>query len=228
MFLAALADLGGHAPDLDFLAASCRALGLAGRIEAVAEARGNVPGRRLEIDETANQPLRHLSDLLDVLMALPLSPQVQARASRAFERLAEAEAAVHGTGLDKVHFHEVGAVDTIIDVAGAFWALEHLRDKLGVERVVCSPLPNFSGFVDCSHGRLPLPAPATAVLLEGKPMYETDFIGEMITPTGALIVDQVAQEFGDAPGGKVVAQGLGYGTRETGGGLRAVVLASGA
>ncbi|THB66086.1 MAG: DUF111 family protein, partial [Desulfovibrio sp.] len=199
MVLAALADLAAkvdNGPDMDFLAASFRAMNLTSRIEAVSEVRDGKPGRCLIIEEISSQPLRHLPEILDVLMALPLSPKVQARSARAFERLAEVEAAVHEVPVDTIHFHEVGAVDTIIDVAGAFWAL----DKLGVERVVSTPLPWFTGYVDCSHGRLELPAPATRKLMQGKPTYETDFVGEMITPTGALLIDQLVQEFVDAPG----------------------------
>ena len=117
-----------------------------------------VAGKRMEIGAAGAQPLRHLHDLTDMVRRMPLSEAVRAGAEAAFVRLAEAEAAVHGCGLQDVHFHEVGAVDTLVDVVGAFFALE----ALGVTRVTCSSLPWFTGTVRCAHGLMPLPAPATA------------------------------------------------------------------
>jgi len=133
------------------------------------------------------------------------------------------EAGVHGCAVADVHFHEVGAVDTLVDVVGAFWALE----TLGVSRVTCSSLPWFSGTVRCAHGLMPLPAPATTVLLQGKPVYPTQFEGELITPTGALLLDRMVDEFTLGPAGRLERIGLGLGTMElpTVNGLRLLLLA---
>ena len=172
--------------------------------------------------EPESQPLRHLQQIEAVLDGLPLSRDVVNRSLRAFYRLAEAEAAVHGVDRESIHFHEVGASDTLVDVVGAFWAVE----RLGVSRVVCSELPWFEGSVDCEHGRLPLPAPATLELLKGKPVYPTRFREEIITPTGALILDQLAQTFQQGFSGCILRSGTGWGSlelEEAPNGLRAIL-----
>jgi hypothetical protein len=130
---------------------------------------------------------------------------VNARAQAAFERLAHAEAAIHDTSPERVHFHEVGAVDAIGEVCGVALALESLL----VERVVCSPLPAGRGFVKAAHGRLPLPAPATLKLLEGAPLYGVDVDVELVTPTGAALVAALAESYGPLP--RMTLAGTGYG-----------------
>jgi uncharacterized protein (TIGR00299 family) protein len=127
-----------------------------------------------------------------------------------FERLAEAEARIHGTTADKVHFHEVGAVDSIIDTIGAMIGFE----LLGVERFFCSPLRLGSGFIETEHGRLPVPAPATAELLRGVPVYAGDDEGEFVTPTGAAIVTTLCEAFGAMPRMTVDRVGYGAGSRD--------------
>lgn len=219
MFLAALADAGFDPAPLE---AALRAAGIGVDLSCPRTVRQGLAGRRLDISFPREQPLRHLSDLLALLEAMPLPPRVRERSARAFRRLAEVEAAVHGIGLEQVHFHEVGAVDTLADVAGAFLALH----DLGVERVACSPLPWFTGTVQCAHGTLPLPAPATRELLKGKPVFPTDITREIITPTGALILDQCVDAFAGGPEGTVLATGTGYGTLDlgmAGQGLRVVL-----
>lgn len=222
MFLAAMAGLG-----VDF-APLAEAFGRAGmEVSIVAgDARDKgVAGKRMEIGAAGAQPLRHLHDLTDMVRRMPLSEAVRAGAEAAFVRLAEAEASVHGCSLEDVHFHEVGAVDTLVDVVGAFFALE----ALGVTRVTCSSLPWFTGTVRCAHGLMPLPAPATAVLLQGKPVYPTRFDREIITPTGALLLDRLVDEFAEGPTGRLLACGLGLGNMELGvvNGLRAFLLEAG-
>ena len=219
MFLAAMSGLG---LDLSPLAEAFAAAGVDVSI-SVRDARDKgIAGKRMDILPARNQPLRHLDDLLAIVEAVPLSHQVRDRAAAAFRRLAEAEAAAHGCGLDEVHFHEVGAVDTLVDVIGAFWALE----RLGVSRVTCSRLPWFSGTVRCAHGLMPLPAPATAYLLRGKPVYPTEFEAELITPTGALLLDSLVDEYAPGPDGRILECGLGLGTMELPvvNGLRAFLL----
>ena len=118
---------------------------------------------------------------------------------------------MHGCPIERVHFHEVGAVDAMLDIVGAALAL----DLLGVNRIVCSPLPVGSGTIQCEHGMLPVPAPATAELLTGVPLASTQEEGELLTPTGAALVTTLAEEFGPIPAMTVESVGYGAGTRET-------------
>ncbi len=219
MVLAVLADLG---LDLEPLQDLLNRAGLDVRIESSKELRNGLTGRGVRIHAGRHQPFRHLSTILELVDQAGLSAEVKSRSGKAFQRLAEVEAHVHGQSLEEVHFHEVGAVDTIADVVGTFWGLE----QLGVTRVSCSDLPWFDGQVKTEHGLLPLPAPATAALLQGKPVYPTAFDREIITPTGALIVDQVVSHFQPGPRGRVSRVGTGWGDMDLGAtpnGLRGVL-----
>lgn len=222
MFLAAMADLG---VDLLPLERGFAQAGVQVAITARDVTDKGIRGKRLGIDASKSQPLRHLADLTAIVRGLPFSGAVRARAEDALGRLAEVEAGVHGCALEHVHFHEVGAVDTLVDVVGAFWSLE----TLGVTRVTCSSLPWFSGAVQCAHGLLPLPAPATVALLQGKPVYPTQFEAELITPTGALLLDRMVEEFSTGPSGRLRGCGLGLGSMELPvvNGLRALLVEGG-
>jgi pyridinium-3,5-bisthiocarboxylic acid mononucleotide nickel chelatase len=156
------------------------------------------------------QPHRHLSDIRALITGSRLPEVVKARALAIFQRLAEAEARVHACGVEEVHFHEVGAVDSIVDITGSVLAL-HL---LGVERVACSPLPTGRGFVKTAHGLLPIPAPATLELLRGLPVVPSDVEGELVTPTGACLMACLAEEWGPMPPMRVEAIGYGAGKKE--------------
>jgi uncharacterized protein (TIGR00299 family) protein len=134
------------------------------------------------------QPARHLRHIVEILDASPLPDAVRERAKAVFARLAEAEAKVHGTSVERIHFHEVGAVDAIVDIAGTCLGL-HL---LGVEDIACSPLPVSWGWTDCEHGRIPVPAWATQELLKGVPTRPLDVEGETLTPTGAALLTSLA------------------------------------
>ena len=140
-----------------------------------------------------------------------LTPRQKDLTLRIFTRLGESEAAVHGVELSKIHFHEVGAVDSIVDIAGAAVGL----DLLGVERFEASAIPPGRGWVRAAHGKMPLPAPATAELLKGVPLAASEVEMELTTPTGAAIVTTVCETFGPLPAMTVSAIGLGAGTRET-------------
>jgi pyridinium-3,5-bisthiocarboxylic acid mononucleotide nickel chelatase len=153
---------------------------------------------------------RHLSDILRIIYESRLSDGVKDRAAKIFSRLAEAEARVHNEPIDQIHFHEVGALDAIVDVVGAAICFE----LLGVERFVSSPLHVGSGTVDMAHGRFPVPPPAVAELLKGVPFYSTDVTGELVTPTGAAIITTVCSAFGPIPPFKLDATGYGAGTRQ--------------
>jgi uncharacterized protein (TIGR00299 family) protein len=138
-----------------------------------------------------------------------LSESVKSRAEAIFTRLAEAEAHVHGIPVEKVHFHEVGAIDAIIDVVGASICF----DLMSIERFVSSALHVGSGMVDMEHGRFPVPPPAVAELLKNVPVYSTEIMGELVTPTGAAIITTVCEEFGPLPPMKLASSGYGAGTR---------------
>jgi uncharacterized protein (TIGR00299 family) protein len=153
---------------------------------------------------------RGLKEIEGLLRASALDGEVKDRAAGLFRRLAEAEAAVHGTTPDDVHFHEVGAVDSIVDVVGGVAGLRHLR----ADRFVASPLNVGSGTVSMSHGVFPVPPPATAKLVQGVPVYGAGE-GELLTPTGALLITGHASEYGPLPALRTEATGQGAGTRDT-------------
>jgi uncharacterized protein (TIGR00299 family) protein len=157
-----------------------------------------------------DQPQRPLAEILSLIENSSLSVKVKATATAIFTRLGQAEAQVHGVSLEQVHFHEVGGVDAIVDIVGAAIALE----ELGVERVYASPLHLGSGFVRAVHGLLPVPAPATAHLIAGVPVYSSEIKGELVTPTGAAIITTIAHSFGLLPPLVVEASGYGAGSRD--------------
>jgi pyridinium-3,5-bisthiocarboxylic acid mononucleotide nickel chelatase len=152
---------------------------------------------------------RHLSDILKIIDDSSLSNFVKHRASRIFERLAQAEARVHNQAVEEVHFHEVGALDAIVDVVGAAICF----DVLGIEQFMCSPLHVGSGTVQMEHGHFPVPPPAVAELLKGVPFYSADVKGELLTPTGAAIITTVCDSYGHIPQIEVSQIGYGAGTR---------------
>ena len=153
---------------------------------------------------------RSLAEIARLIEQSALSGRGKARAKALFQQLGAAEAAIHGTTPDKVHLHEVGALDSIIDIVGAVYALE----SLGVDRVVASPLNVGSGSIRSAHGLYPVPAPATMRLLKGVPIYSGPQQDELVTPTGALLVTAYATEFGAIPPMKVSAIGYGAGSRD--------------
>jgi hypothetical protein len=161
--------------------------------------------------ETAHEHKhRHLSDIKQIIESSGLSEPVKQRAVQIFTRLAEAEARVHNEPVHYVHFHEVGALDAIVDVVGAAICF----DALKIERFVSSPLHVGSGMVQMSHGRFPIPPPAVTELLKGVPFYATDIKGELLTPTGAAVITTVCSEFGPIPQMTTESTGYGAGTRE--------------
>ena len=160
--------------------------------------------------EHHHHPHRGLGDILHLIEHGDLSPRVKKTASAIFTRLGQAEAEVHGTTPDQVHFHEVGAVDAIIDIVGTAVGLE----ALGIDRVLASPLPLGRGWVTCAHGTFPIPAPATALLVRGVPIVESDIDAELVTPTGAAIITTLAERFAPLPGMTVGQVGYGAGSKE--------------
>jgi pyridinium-3,5-bisthiocarboxylic acid mononucleotide nickel chelatase len=173
--------------------------------------RHGVAGTSFQVTlEAEDQPHRHYSGIAAMIEAAPLKPRVKELSQRIFRRLAEAEAHVHGVALERVHFHEVGAVDSIVDIVGTAIGL----DYLGVDRVYASPLPFGRGFVHTAHGRLPVPAPATAFLMQGIPLAGDIGEGERVTPTGAAILAALADGFGPPPPMKPEKIGYGAGDKD--------------
>jgi pyridinium-3,5-bisthiocarboxylic acid mononucleotide nickel chelatase len=211
MILGALVDAGAS---IDALRTELKKLALPGwEISAREVRRGAFRATKVdvEIDPGAHREHRHLADIVTILRASALAAAVTEQAERIFTRLAEAEARVHGSSRDEVHFHEVGAVDAIIDVTGAAVALA----LLGAQRVSASALPIGGGFVDGAHGRIPIPGPGTAELLRGFPVVDTGVRSELVTPTGAAIITTLADRpAGRMPSMTIASVGYGAGTRE--------------
>ena len=153
---------------------------------------------------------RHLSNIVEIIENSDLSPSVKTNSIRIFNKLAQAEAKVHQTTVEKIHFHEVGAMDSIIDVVGTVAGLE----LLGIDTLYCSPLHVGTGFIKCAHGTLPVPAPATAELIRNLPIYTTGVEGELLTPTGAAILATLSSGFGPMPAMTVDTWGYGAGSSE--------------
>jgi uncharacterized protein (TIGR00299 family) protein len=152
---------------------------------------------------------RHLGDIIKIIDTSALTEGVKNRAIRIFSLLAEAEGRVHNQPADKIHFHEVGALDAIVDVCGAAIGFE----LLGIERFISSPLRVGTGMVEMAHGRFPIPPPAVTELLKEKPIYAGDIEGEFVTPTGAAIISAVCESFGPMPAMNIQSTGYGAGSR---------------
>ena len=213
MFLAGLLDLGDPRFELRQLEQLAEAL-VPGecRLVATEVQRGGLRGTRLEVvtPESAEAPHRHLAELVALLEGAALPPAVFARARAVLERIAVAEGRVHGIDKHAVHFHEVGAVDTLIDVAGAALALE----LLGVTRVFSTPPLAGEGTLHCAHGELPVPAPGTAEIARGMPLVLGGGPGERLTPTGAALLAEFVDAF-ELPGVfRAERLGTGAGTRD--------------
>src|SRR5215208_6869957 len=194
MTLGALVDAGADARELKERLAL---LGLDGYEIAFEKIdRSGIGATRASVRLTKEEKHhRHLSDIEQIIGGSRLDDSIKERALKICGRLAEAEARVHNVAVSAIHFHEVGAVDAVVDVVGACIGFE----LLGVERFAASALHVGSGTVEMAHGRFPVPPPAVAELLRGAPVYSTDIVGELVTPTGAAIVATVCEEFGALP-----------------------------
>ena len=208
MTLGALIDLGLPVAELQGLIA---ALGV-GEVTLTARrvTKEHLTGVKVEIHSGEPQPARTYREITALIDAAPLTEGVKARSLAMFRLLGEVEARIHGQPLDTVHFHELGALDTIVDVVGVAFGLE----RLGVARVFCSPLPMGWGMIAAGHGRLPNPAPATLELLKGLPVYGTDLPGELVTPTGAVILKAYEAQCEPCPPMTLAAVGYGAGSRD--------------
>jgi len=213
MILGALLDLG---LPIDALRAALGSLALEfGEVAAESVKRAGVTATKFRLIDTrppvdgSGHRHYHLKGIVNAIKRSSLSPGGQERAVHMFERLAAAEAAIHGTPIEKVHLHEVGALDSIIDIVGAVYGFEWL----GIDDVEASPLNVGGGMVTCEHGVFPVPAPATARLLEGVPIYGNGTT-ELVTPTGALLVTTYAKAYGPLPAMAIARIAYGAGERD--------------
>jgi pyridinium-3,5-bisthiocarboxylic acid mononucleotide nickel chelatase len=206
MTLGALVDAG---VSIDALRAELARLDLSGyEINAEKVLRSGISATKVHVViENKTHESRHLSDIIRIIDGSSLSSAVRTKSSRIFKRLADAEAKVHGTSPDKIHFHEVGAVDAIVDIVGAVIGLE----LLGITNIMTSAINVGSGTVQTAHGLLPIPAPATVELLKGIPLYQSFIEFELATPTGAAIAGTLGTSAGPLPQMKVdrIAYGAG-------------------
>ncbi len=208
MTVGALIDAGAPAREL---IAALEALNTGARYEVEKTSRRGIAASKFRVHlPEKNQKHRHLHHILTMIEGAPLSNRAKSNASKIFEKLGEAEAQVHGVPIQDVHFHEVGAADSIADIVGAAVAL----DLLGIEEVHVSPLNVGSGTVNTEHGVLPVPAPATANLLQGKPIYSRGPEMELTTPTGAAIAVALGASFGPLPAMRISSIGHGAGDRD--------------
>ncbi len=205
MMLGALIDAG---VDLSQVQAGIDSLGLPScRLATEEVKKKGFRALQLTVEHEPEHVHRHLHHIVEIIDGSTLIPSQRELALRIFNRLAQAEAKVHGSTIEKVHFHEVGAVDSIADIVGSAIAW----DLLGVDRIVCSAVPTGTGFVQIAHGRCSIPAPATGELLQGVPIAASSVQGELTTPTGAAIVSTLVDEFGPLPAMTISSTGYGAG-----------------
>ncbi|MGI8813480.1 MAG: nickel pincer cofactor biosynthesis protein LarC [Pyrinomonadaceae bacterium] len=208
MILGALIALG---VDRDELCERLKKLSISNFDLHVSEVdRSGIKALHVEVRTPEEPRPRHLNDIITILEKSELSRGVQGRSIAIFRRLARAEAKIHGMDVAKVHFHEVGALDAIVDIVGACIGFE----ILGIEQFVCSKIHVGSGFVNIAHGKFPVPPPAVSELLHGLPIYSTEIVGELMTPTGAAIISTVCGSYGIIPEMIVEQTAYGAGTRE--------------
>jgi uncharacterized protein (TIGR00299 family) protein len=207
MTVGALLDAGASFSDLE---AALSSLSLGATFRAEKTKRRGIAATKFYVDGGDSKAHRHLHHIDKIIDAAPLNERVKSNSKAVFRRLGQSEAKAHATTIEKVHFHEVGAVDSICDIVGACFCL----DNLNVDAIHCSPVNVGSGTVNTEHGVLPVPAPATAELLTGKPVYSRGPAMELTTPTGAALVSTLACAFGPMPPLRISATGYGAGDRD--------------
>jgi len=207
MILGAVIDCGA---DFDYIKKELSKLNLDFKISHQRVRKGAISAIKVIIGESGSHPLRNLKTIKKLIEKTSLPEEVKEKSLSIFTRLAEAEASVHQVDIDNVHFHEIGAVDTIVDIVGSLLGLKSLK----VEKIFSSPLPLGKGEVETSHGKIPIPAPATMKLLEGCKVYGKDIQEELVTPTGAALITSLAEDFIDFPAMQTLKVGYGAGTKE--------------
>src|SRR6185312_4277693 len=207
MTVGALVDAGA---DSEELIRVLNQLGTGARFRVEAVKRKGIRASKFYVEAPETKGHRHLPHILRIIEGSTMSARAKQNATQVFQKLGEAEAKVHGIAIEKVHFHEVGAVDSICDILGACTAL----DLLGVDELHCSAINVGSGTVNTEHGVLPVPAPATAELLTGKPIYSRGPAVELTTPTGAAMAATLAADFGPLPPMRIASTGYGAGDKD--------------
>jgi hypothetical protein len=208
MTLGALIDLG---TPVEWLQDELSRLPLNGfKLSTAPVMRNGIQATFVTVEIENSEHSRDYKKIKSLIEACPLSDAVKSKSLTIFERLALAEAGIHGCAPEEVHFHEVGGIDAIVDIVGSALCLE----KLGIDRVISSRIPLGSGFLDCQHGKLPVPAPATIEILKDVSVFGTDVDAELVTPTGAAIIASLAASFGPLPPMHVKKTGYGAGQRE--------------
>ena len=208
MILGALVDAG---LPIETLRARLDALHLQDfDLEAHPVAKNAFAATKVDVIVADDVPERHLGEIIEIVEGSDLDASIIEQAVAIFKKIGRAEAGIHGTSIEHVHLHELGGVDTIVDVVGALVGL----DALGIERVLASPVPLGRGFIQGAHGQIPLPAPATVALLEGVPVVGSPLEVETVTPTGAALLASLAEAFGPVPAMTLAAVGYGAGSRD--------------
>ncbi|MCD6224298.1 MAG: nickel pincer cofactor biosynthesis protein LarC [Deltaproteobacteria bacterium] len=208
MTLGALIALG---IPVDWLKDTLHSMPLNGFDLSVADiSRNGISAKSVSVHLVDESKTRNYSQIKSLIDQSPFSDNVKGNSLEIFERIAKAESRIHNTPLDKVHFHELGGVDALVDIVGAALCVEYLD----ITDVISSPLPLGTGFTVCRHGKIPLPAPATVQILKGIPVYGTDIPFELVTPTGAAIIAVLASSFGSVPEMQIIDTGYGAGRRD--------------
>lgn len=207
MILGALIDLG---VDIEFLKKELKKINLSGyNINVKKVEKNHISGSDVYIKVEKSQQYRSYSDIKELIKSSSLDNEIKKNSIKIFHKLAQVEGKIHSIPTDKVHFHEIGAIDSIIDIVGAIICIT----KLDLKEIYCSPLPLGKGFVKCAHGLLPIPAPATVEILKNIPVYQTNRKQELVTPTGAAIITTITKQFGESPSMKI--NKIGYGAGKT-------------
>jgi len=207
MILGAFIDLG---LPLNYLNNELDKLKLSGYKVTVEKIKINhITATNVNIEVEEDQPYRNYLDIIELIEESSLNKKIKEYSKKIFFKIASAESKIHGIDINKVHFHEVGAVDSIIDIIGAVIG----REKLGLDEIISSPLPLGKGFIRSSHGILPVPAPATVEILKGIPVYQSGREQELVTPTGAAIITTFTDKFIDMPMMRI--NRIGYGAGKT-------------
>lgn len=208
MLLSALVDLGANPNKIE---ATLKQLPLDDfTLHFFKKVKQGINATTLSIDFEESHHHRHASDILNMINQSKLPERVKERSTHIFKIIAEAEAKIHGMSVEKVHFHEVGAMDSIIDIIGGCIALEQLE----IDKIYCSAIPTGNGKINIAHGIYPVPAPATAEILKGIPLADFDVQSELTTPTGAAFAKALVTDFGPFPSATMNDIGYGGGTKD--------------
>jgi len=208
MLLAALVDVGLPLQDLEEQLSLLHLPGF--ELEMQEVQKNHLRATHLKVKVTDHKTERHVPEILSIIQNSDLPEHVQNQAIEVIQRLGETEARIHGTSMDQVHLHELGGIDTIVDVVGFIVGLELLK----IDELIVSPIPLGRGFIQSAHGKIPIPAPATIELLKGVPVYGLELEKELVTPTGAVLLTSMASYFGSMPSMQLENIGYGAGTRD--------------